>query len=400
MSVIHPQDDEFIESLGRFIDANAMLPGGAGVVLAVSGGADSVALLAAMNALADQPGREYRLIVAHLNHLIRPSAGDDATFVAELAKRLSLPCVIGQADVPALAEQLGQGVEQAGRMARYEFLLKAARDNAAGFVATGHHADDNVETILYRIFRGTALKGLAGMPLRRPLLEGRQTAAAQPVMLIRPMLQSRRDEIEAFCTRQGLPWQTDESNTDTTYRRNFIRHDLLDMLRQKLNPRVDEAILRLAQTAGEIDEYLTAQAGNVLDEATISSCDNPDNRAVELRAQTLADLPAALRTAAIRLAMERLGVPMRSLGFDRIADATAVALPDGPTCANLPGHCRIRRDGEKLIIEIAAANDDDSLNPSAEQIPLNCPGTTALPDGACIRCKIIPFDPATFDAHR
>jgi tRNA(Ile)-lysidine synthase len=245
--------EAFVREVGAFIDARSLLPPGAAVVVGVSGGADSAALLAVLRRLAAMPARGYRLTAAHLNHALRPDAQADADFVADLARRWGIPCVVGRREVAAEARAAGQGIEQAAREARYEFLTQTAKAAGASHVAVAHHADDNVETILYRVVRGTHLRGLAGISASRGLGDS-------GIALVRPLLERKRVEIEEFCRAEALAWCADSTNADTSYRRNFIRHDLLPLLRSRLNRRADEALLRLAQAAAGAEDVLSSLA--------------------------------------------------------------------------------------------------------------------------------------------
>ena len=376
--------DPFAQAVGAFADDQAMLPVGGAVVVGVSGGADSVALLAALRSLSRQPARRYRLIVAHLNHQLRPQAQADEQFVRDLAAQWQLPCVVERADVTAEARRLGQGIEQAARMVRYDFLRRVAGEHQAGTVAVAHHADDQVETVLYRIIRGTHLRGLAGIPASRPL-----DAA---VRLVRPLLFAKRTEIEQFLTRQHLAWRTDDTNRDTAYRRNFIRHHLLPLLREQLNPRVDEAVERLARGSAEVEAFVAAQADQLLAACTL---ERQPGRLVLDRLK-LADQSGVLSTYALRQAMDGLGVPMRMLGTDRLEEAARMVNCDEPAALSLPGGFAIRRAGDRLIL---AAATDAAAAPLPQDVTLDDAGPTKLGDGRTVLCERMPFDPAVFQEH-
>ncbi len=246
----------FVQRVGKFVDSASLIPPQARVLVGVSGGADSVAMLTVLHELAASDGRDWRLAVAHLNHCFRDSADTDEQFVRELAEKLALPCYVDRRDVAAEAKAAGKTFEEAGRDARMEFFAHTAAQQEIPCVAVGHHEDDNIETVLYRIFRGTHLRGLSGIAASRQL--------SRSAELIRPLLQCRRSEIEQFCRDRKLKWCDDETNTDTKYRRNFIRHELLPLLRDKLNPRVDEAISRLALSASQADQFLRSRAMELL----------------------------------------------------------------------------------------------------------------------------------------
>jgi tRNA(Ile)-lysidine synthase len=211
------------------------------VVLAVSGGADSVALLRAMCRLrTDGPGR---ICVAHLNHRLRPEAESDEQFVRQLAADFDLPCEIGWAEASQIVAASGEGIEEAARRLRYDFLKSTAARLGARYVVTAHTADDQAETILQRIFRGTGLSGLSGIARTRTL--GCTT-------LIRPLLDFRRAEIERYLADLGQPYRQDGSNFDCQFTRNRLRRELIPLLIRDYNPQAVEAILRLGSLAGEV----------------------------------------------------------------------------------------------------------------------------------------------------
>jgi len=379
------QSDPLVAAVRGAIDARSLIAPGQGVVVAVSGGADSVAQLAALRTLAADPARRYRLTVAHLNHALRPDAPADADWVAHLAREWSLPFVTRRLDVARWARRRGQGVEEAGRHARYAFFkAQAARANAS-CVAVGHHADDNVETVLYRIVRGTHMRGLAGMAPSRPLTD--------EVTLVRPMLDCTRADIEAFCARAGLTWRTDASNAETTYKRNFIRHDLLPMLRENLNPQADAAVLRLAAAAREAAELIDHQASEAF-EASLRQC---EGGALALDAAALSAFPPVVRAAAIRAALERLGTGLRHLGADRMADILAVLTGASPA-ANLSGGFEARARGGLLILRPRPTGDVQRPAWPAP-VALDLAGRTILPDGRTLTCSIRPHDARAFAEH-
>ena len=226
------------------------------VILAVSGGPDSVAMLRAMertNAAVEPPAR---LIVAHFHHGWRTAEADqDALFVRQLAEASDLPYREGRAEKNRTGSgHQGLGPEGVARRERYQFLLAMAHQSGARFVATAHTADDQVETILHRILRGTGLRGLRGIPRRRLL--------GEDVMLIRPLLDAPRSEIEAYLTQLGQATRHDHTNDSTRYTRNRLRKELLPTLRERYNPHVDAALLRLAEMAGDLTDWnddITAQ---------------------------------------------------------------------------------------------------------------------------------------------
>jgi tRNA(Ile)-lysidine synthase len=226
------------------------------VVLAVSGGADSVAMLRAASALKESAGGRGRLHVAHLNHGLRGAEGDrDEAWVAALCERFHVRLETGKADVAALASDQGDGFEAAARAARYDFLLRVAEKLGARFVATAHTADDQAETVLHRILRGTGLAGLRGIPDTRRL--------STSVVLVRPARKISRREVIEYLAALGQDYRTDSSNAETHWTRNRLRNELLPMLRERFNASVDEALINLAAQASEAQEFIAREASDL-----------------------------------------------------------------------------------------------------------------------------------------
>ncbi|HET6380515.1 MAG TPA: tRNA lysidine(34) synthetase TilS [candidate division Zixibacteria bacterium] len=218
-------------------------------MLAISGGPDSTALLHAAARLA--PIRGWRLVVAHLDHGLRPESAEEATWVAERARELGLPFASERADVAALARAEGRSLEDAGRRARYRFLEEVAARHDA-LIATAHTADDAAETILLRLVRGTGLRGLRGIPERR----GR---------IVRPLLGERRATLRAALDSAGIAYLSDPTNEDPTAAdRNRIRAELLPAL-ERLNPAAVEVIARFGRLAAEDDDLLETLAAAELE---------------------------------------------------------------------------------------------------------------------------------------
>ncbi len=239
------------KTVWRTIQKYKLLAANPKVVVAVSGGADSMALLHIMVQLRSHFG--LQLHVASLHHGIRGQAAqDDLDFVQQTAEQWQLPYTLGQADVPRLAKDSGMGIEAAARQARYDFLARVARQTQSERVAVAHHAKDQAETILMHIIRGSGLSGLRGM---RP-------TAAMPshpdIILIRPLLGMPREDLESYCAAHELHFRHDDSNDDISLQRNFIRHEVLSRL-QQVNPGVVSALTRLADSASVDDAYLSSQ---------------------------------------------------------------------------------------------------------------------------------------------
>ncbi len=244
----------------RLASARPVIP--VRVVVAVSGGADSVALLEVLRGAADQ-GR-LTIEVAHLDHSLRgASSRDDAEFTAARAQSLGLPFHLGQADVAREARESGLSLEMAARAARYRFLAGVASSVGAPWVATAHHADDQAETLLLRLLRGTGTTGLSGMAVLSSL------NGAPDICLWRPLLRVVRSEIEAYCAARGLAFRHDASNDDPRHLRNRVRQELLPLL-ETYNPGVRKVLARLAENAAGDAEVVDAAAGATLARLRVS----------------------------------------------------------------------------------------------------------------------------------
>ncbi len=337
----------------RLLEAvRASMPAGAGVVCAVSGGADSVALLHGLCTVNQIHRRGWRLRVAHLHHGLRAAADDDAAFVRNVAGSLGLGCTVEAVDVSAEAGAGGGTIEETGRDARYAFLERVAVETGAGVVAVAHHADDQAETVLHRIVRGTGLHGLAGMPARRPI------SATSAIELVRPLLGFRRAELRAYLATRGLGFREDATNADLTATRNRIRHAVLPLLEQTLNPQVVTALTRLATQARCADEALRSFAQDALNHSRIRR----DDRSIVWSAAAVAGWPRLIQTEVIRAGLRQLGVGLQDVGFERLEAAARLAAGDGKRCAiEFPGGVLVERRGQELRMDRSPSSVCDGV---------------------------------------
>jgi tRNA(Ile)-lysidine synthase len=217
------------------------------IILAVSGGADSITLLHVMAQLRERLA--VQLHVATLNHGLRPDAADDVAYVQHITKRLDVPVSAETVDVSQLSQTLNIGIEAAGRAARYDFFARVAQQIGTTTIATAHHADDQTETILMHIIRGAGVQGLIGMQPKAPYPDYPE------LTLIRPLLFVRRPEIEAYCDEHQLEPRHDATNQDTVFLRNNIRHAILPRMRE-LNPQIDRAFAQLADIVSAEQDFM------------------------------------------------------------------------------------------------------------------------------------------------
>jgi tRNA(Ile)-lysidine synthase len=314
-----------------------------GVVAAVSGGADSVALLHALIASRD-PAAPFPLILAHLNHQLRGAESDaDEAFTADLHHRLvsaGVPAValrLGRIDVAAQARAEGANLEATARRVRYHWLADAAREAGARWIATGHTADDQAETVLHRLLRGTGLQGLRGIAARRELEAG--------VGVVRPLLQTTRSEIIAYLCQLNQPFREDSTNRDLAFTRNRIRLELLPYLAERYNPAVATALARLAQQADEIYLDEEAAAVNLLSAAELPRA----GTMLVFDRGRLASAPRRLTRAALRFAWARESWPLDAMSYEAW-DRLASLVCNDVGGLDLPGRIHARIRGQVLQI--------------------------------------------------
>ena len=344
-----------LESVRALTSEYDMLPRGETVLCAVSGGADSMCLLHLLHSMAEEGG--FRVAAAHYHHGMRGAAADaDAAFVSDWCRERGIPCVVERGDVYAEAERRNQGVEETGRQLRYEFLRRTAAELGCGRIATAHHADDNLETLLLHLVRGAGLHGLAGIPPRRG-------------EIVRPLLTTPRADIEVYLQANGIPHVEDCTNTDESYTRNRIRRQVIPVLRQ-LNPRLSE---RCAETMGYLradNDYLNAQAAAACCHARWAEDD------LVIEARYLADLPAAIAPRAARRLLEMLGDGNTDCSAAHLKAIVELARGDDPSAVVfLPGG----KLAQRVYGELLLTTRSEPL-PPFHPIPLALDGETA-PEG-------------------
>lgn len=310
------------------------------VLVAVSGGADSVALLLGLYEL--ELALEYflDLHVVHFDHRLRGAESDaDAAFVQQLARRLDLPCFIGFA--PLDSNPQATGIEARARQQRYEFLLQTAISQNASVIMTAHTADDLTETVLHHLFRGTGVAGLRGIP--------RDRALSPSVRVVRPLLTVSRSEVIAFLQSRLQKFRTDSTNTDVRFHRNWIRHHLLPEIRT-VYPLADAAVQRLSQQAEELAAAIAFWASQLLDTAVLYSTPGT----VRLRRSVFTGLPRHVQRECFVRLWERQQWPrdrMTATDWDR-----AVTLLLGePTTAMLPGGVTLTVRADLLVVTLPVA---------------------------------------------
>jgi tRNA(Ile)-lysidine synthase len=318
------------------------------VVVAVSGGADSTALLLAIEELKTHNKLYAGVCVAHLDHRLRKSSSKDAKWVADLSAKLGFRSVIGRAKVAEDARASSDNLEQAAREARYAFLERTAKKVSASYVLTAHTMDDQAETVLMRLMRGSASLGLGGMEALRPV------AKNSSIKLVRPLLWARRAETEDYCRLRKKGFLSDEMNDDLTFARVKVRKQLLPLM-QSFNNRVVEAISRTATQLREDGAVLVSDSGALLQRAAVSNEESggeTETKVPTLDVKVLAGAPPALRRRALRqwLSNARGGTRrlemVHLLAVEKLLEGNA-----GGRVAELPSGGKVRRRRNRLEFE-------------------------------------------------
>lgn len=340
------------------------------LIIGLSGGADSCALL---DLLATLPGFPLCLVAAHLNHCLRGADSDaDEQFCRDLAARHDIPFESRRVDVRAAADKVSGNLEDAARRARFDFFDELAARWQAAAVVMGHHADDQAETVLMRLLRGSGMTGLAGMDWSN----GRG--------YIRPLLDITRGEIEEYLIERGLKWRVDASNSDTTFLRNRIRHELLPLL-ESYNPAIRKALTTTVGILSEEDVLLDALAA----EAAAQICRfSADDALIDISCLSLH--PAALQRRIIRLMLRRLAGGLEQIGSRHLEQIRQMISAPRPNLRiSLPRRIMAIKEYDRLILRLGV---DKQPEPSG--LVIDSPGTYQLPDGSriVVGLKNPPFD--------
>ena len=369
------KSDDRVYRFHRQILNLALLEGGDRVLAAVSGGPDSVALAMALSALSRDPELALGWAIVHINHHLRGTEADrDEEFCRKLALRLDVEFQVRHVDIPEFRKEHGGSAESVARKERYRLLGEAAVEYSASKVALGHHADDNVETILHRIFRGTGLHGLAGIPVRRQLLD------SPPVEIIRPLLGVSRDEILEYLGVLGQGFCEDSTNSCEQHTRNWIRHSLLPELELNVNPSARENVLRLAGHAADAEAFLLDNISKVIGSLPLEVREGE----ARVDAGALVALAPPVRAGVVSEIVSRVGGPAQGLlSAHQSAISGLLESGDGEVC--LPGGLVARLESGGLLL---TQGRDDAQ--SIEPLLLEVPGTACLPDGRTISASLRP----------
>ncbi len=304
------------------------------VLVAVSGGPDSVALLRALFKVRETAG--IQLHVGHVNHRLRERCSDaDAEWVRQLSQTLEVPCDIQTVEVVPGSES-GESLEESARNMRYDLLTATAEEIKCSAIAVAHTADDQAETILHHLVRGTGITGLQGIPRTRWLSDS--------VRLVRPLLDVSRAQIEAWLSAIGQDTRVDASNSDTTLTRNRIRHSLLPLLAGEFNPQIHRVLGTLAIQAGELADFVGAQAESLVRDIQVTAM--PDSLRIDC--DVFRDQPIVLVREALRRIWQDQEWPQKRMGFREWQRLAEIAIDGG--AVSLPERIDARRRGSLLVL--------------------------------------------------
>jgi tRNA(Ile)-lysidine synthase len=365
------------ERVRRTIRRHALLPPGSRVVIALSGGADSVALTHLMREISPLAGF-HPVGLAHLNHRLRGSAADaDEEFCRRLAAELSFPIEVERLDVGALARERRGSLEETAREVRYRFLEQVASRLDADRIAVGHTIEDQAETFLLRLLRGAGPRGLAGIYPRF----GR---------IVRPLLEVSHADLRRYLAGRGIDFREDETNRDTTIPRNRVRHELIPFLQERFSPRIVEVLAREATVARDDAAWLERVSAETAARIVRQTTDT-----IEIEIDPLLEeSPSIARRILLQALQRRAG--RRFVGFDHADALLALAAGnDGPAVLDLPGQ-RARREGGTLILspQTRKRGAPGAGRANSFHHLLSIPGEVLLAEAGCaISAEVTPLSP-------
>ena len=327
------------QTIGRTIHAHRMIDSCDKVLIGVSGGPDSICLWHALMALADQ--LNIHIGVAHLNHGLRGAASnEDAGFVRETAKHYNTPFFYQKVNIRDLANKYKRSLEEAGRMARYDFFQETAAAHGFDKIALGHHRDDNAEQVLMNVLRGAGLDGLAGIPPARD-------------QIIRPLIRICRQDILAYLAENRVAYVTDQTNADPVFLRNKIRHHLMPYLKKAFNPNLPDSLNRLSEICRSETDWLEGSVIQALNQARLYQ----DKTELALSIPSLKGRHRAHLRRMIRAGIKAVKGDLRRIRMAQIdAAADLIYNENKMAWSDLSDRIRVEKKGDQLIIRQVARN--------------------------------------------
>ncbi|MBO4216659.1 MAG: tRNA lysidine(34) synthetase TilS [Clostridia bacterium] len=346
--------EEILEKVKAYVTGENMISAGDKVLLALSGGADSVAMAHILLTLSGEMG--FSVCAAHLNHCLRSEESDyDELFVRNFCSVREIELKVERADIAALASASKRGIEECARSVRYDFLFRAAAEFGADRIATAHTLSDNAETLIFNIVRGSGLKGICGIPETRG-------------KLIRPLLRLTREETEGYDREAGLPYVTDSTNSDTDYTRNYIRQEIIPRLTE-LNPSFLASVERLTGAVKEDNSFIEREADRLLAVAGEKNCDLAILREAD---------PSVVKRVLARIYSDFTGRKLDAKGLNAFL---AFVNEEGDGRTQLPGAFAVKYSGQLKLTDSAERKQPKRFYFAAEKM-------NVLPDGRMVMIHV------------
>ena len=347
------------------------------ILLGFSGGADSICLLDILSKIG------FQATIAYFNHQLRTGVEEEMQFVKNTADKYKLDFIIGSENIAALAKKTHQGIEETARFYRYQFLFKAAKESNAMGVFVAHHADDQAETILMNLIRGTGLNGLIGMDLVSP------SDFSDSIPIIRPMLTIWKDEILLYCRENQLSFMVDETNTDEVYIRNRIRGGLIPTL-EKYNPKIKQGLIRMGTILHDDYEFIAQYSENGLDNIVQRS----RLGFVEIDVLVFGNYPVSIQRNMINRLLHDFFIVENNISFNLIENIRKVLI--GEKANNYSKimhdlHVLVEKNSGYLYIDLHDLQEDDELFLS-ENKQIKNQGVTSINDTWCITSEVLTID--------
>lgn len=367
--------NDIISKIKSYIDDNKLIQNGDTCIIGVSGGADSVCLLNVLSSLKDVYG--INLVVVHVNHCIRGAEADgDENYVRQLCDTMQIPFIIYKRDIPAICAKTKETEEECGRRIRYEVFDEVASLYNDAKIVVAHHMNDQAETIIFRIARGTGVKGLAGMKPRFG-------------QIIRPLLCVSRDEIIDYLNNIDLSYRTDSTNEDVLYSRNYIRKELIPDF-ERINPAFIQHISSLSKEAMEVEEYLNEEADELLNRSFDNAIKSGNAGSIynKYDVNPFSEVKPIIRRIAIRRLIEKSGISLKDITRDHILqiekllparESSRVCLPKKVIVVIEGGYLYVDKDGNSEDI----ANQEDFCQMVEEN------SIYRLPDGSLLKTRLL-----------
>ena len=380
---------EFESKVVDFLKSIQFPCSGSKVLLAVSGGSDSIALLYVLDALKSQNVISYELYCAHINHQLRAEHADsDEEYVISQAQKRKIPVTAKSINVRQFARENKLSIETAARQVRIENLIEIAKANNCTWIATGHQKDDNAETVIHRLLRGTGYRGLAGIwPIKK---------FGQNISFVRPLLCVTRQEIVRYLQQRNLKWCEDHTNSEYQFTRNHIRHKLLPLLQKDSVGSLTEHLTELSANAGRFYQKISLEADTLW--FKIASCKNDK---INLKSKIFQSQSPPIQIELIRRALVNIGCGERDLTsrhYERILQLTENNVND--KVIQLPGGFAFRREGENILFSRSKVGLAPSISYQQDKpVSMVIPGRTTF-DKFSIRASIHDIDEVNFEKFK